>query len=119
MQNLSRLLDIIDRAVTGPICDEKEFNLKYVAGGVAEVVKKYDIRFNKDHVIQQDDDLNDRVWQAALEFFEGCGVYVTSSSRRIVFTRDEIEETIRWAPKRAVLGEAPGCLCRYTPKGGG
>jgi len=30
----------MDRAVSGPICDEKEFSLKHVANGIAEAVKE-------------------------------------------------------------------------------
>jgi len=107
MQNFSRLMDIVDRAVGGPICEEKDFDLKYVSAGINAVVKKYGILFDKQRIVQADDDLADRVWQAALEFFEGCGVYNTSSSRRILFTRRELEETIKWAPAKAVFGEGP------------
>ncbi len=105
MYNTSRLLDIIDRAYAGPVCDEKEFDLNYVADGIAAIVKKYDIRFNKETIILQDDDIIDRVWQAGLECFEQCGVYCTSTSRRITFSRQEIEEVIRWAPSRVIIGE--------------
>lgn len=104
MKNFTRLMDIIDRSLNGPICDDKEFNLNYVANGINKVVKKYDIQFNKEIIIQQDDDLIDRVWQAAIEFFEECGVYNTSTNRRITFTRREIEETVKWAPSSVVFG---------------
>jgi hypothetical protein len=46
MQNMSRLLDIMGRAVSGPICDEKELNLKHVASGVAGIVMKYDFHLD-------------------------------------------------------------------------
>ena len=105
MKNISRLLDVIDRAYSGPVCDEKDFDLKIVADGVKAVVKEFGLRFDKDRIIQQDDDMNDRVWQAALKFFEGCGVYCTSTSRRMMFSRREIEEALRAAPTEVVIGE--------------
>lgn len=104
MQNFTRLLEIIDKSYAGPLCDDKEFNLKFVAEGINKVLDKYDIKFNKDHIIQQDDDLIDRVWQAAVDFFEECGVYNTSTHRRITFTKREIEETVKWAPAEVVFG---------------
>lgn len=105
MHNTSRLLDIIDRAYHGPVGDEKEFDLKVVADGVAAITKKYDLKFDKARIIQQDDELNDRLWQAGLDFFEQSGVYCTSTSRRIMFTRREIEEALKWAPAAVVIGE--------------
>ncbi|MFC2029607.1 monomethylamine:corrinoid methyltransferase [Chloroflexota bacterium] len=104
MKNMGRLLDVIDRSTSGPVCDEKEFELKYVADGVARVVEKYGIQFDKSRIIQVDDDMNDRVWQAAIDFLEQCGVYNTDTGRRITFSRREIEEAIKWAPDRATIG---------------
>jgi hypothetical protein len=34
MENLARLLDVIDHAYSGPIAEEKEFDLKYLFGNV-------------------------------------------------------------------------------------
>lgn len=104
MQNTSRLLDIIDRAYKGPVADEKKFDLEFVADGVKAAVQKYDIQLDKDRIIQTDDDMIDRVWQAGLDFFANCGVYVTNTSRRITFTRDEIEKAIQWAPEAVTIG---------------
>jgi methylamine--corrinoid protein Co-methyltransferase len=105
MQNQGRLLDIIDRAYAGPPCDERDFDLKHVAGGVARVVKEYEIRFDPTQLIQQDDAMIDRLFEAALDFLEKCGVYNTSTSRRMIFTRREIEEYLASAPSAAVIGE--------------
>jgi methylamine--corrinoid protein Co-methyltransferase len=105
MQNQSRLLDIIDRAYDGPPCDERDFDLKHVAAGVARVVKEYDIKFDRDQLIQQDDAMTDRLFEASLDFLENCGVYNTSTSRRMMFTRREIEEYLASAPREAIIGE--------------
>ena len=107
MQNMTRLLDVIDRAYSGPFVDEKEFDLKYVAHGVSQALKKFEIKFNKEQIIQRDDDLNDRLWQAGLEFFENCGVYNSSTNRLIKFSRSEIEAALRWMPQEVAIGEGP------------
>ncbi len=114
MRNATRLLDILDRAYNGPVCDEKEFDMKYVADGVAAVVDKYDLDFDEDKIIQTDDEMVDRVWQAGLEFFVNTGVYCTNTNRRITFTRDEVEENLRWAPTEVVIGEGrDACVERH------
>jgi methylamine--corrinoid protein Co-methyltransferase len=104
MKSTTRLLDILDRSLSGPLCDEQEYDLKFIAEGVAKVVKKYQIEFNKDQILQQDDDMIDRVWQAAVELFEYTGVYHTNTGRRITFTRDEIEANVADAPAEAGTG---------------
>ena len=105
MKNTSRLMDIIDRAYNGPPCDERDFDMNYVARGVARVVKAYDITFDKTKIIQQDDPMIDRLWEAALDFLEECGVYNTSTSRRMTFTRLEIEEFLKHTPTEVTIGE--------------
>jgi methylamine---corrinoid protein Co-methyltransferase len=105
MQNMTRLLQTIDRSYSGPLVDEKEFELNHVADGVAAVIKKYDIHFNQDHIIQRDDDMMDRVFQAALDFLISCGVYNQSTRRVIQFTRKEIEEVLKYAPSEVLHGQ--------------
>ncbi len=105
MQNMARLLDVVDRAFSGPLTDEREFELRYVADGVARLLRQYDIRFSREHIIQCNDDLLDRLYQAALDFVEQCGVYNVSTQRRITFNRREIEEALRWAPREVTIGE--------------
>jgi methylamine--corrinoid protein Co-methyltransferase len=104
MKSTARLLDILDRSLSGPLCDEEEFDLKYVAQGVADVVKKYEIEFDQDRIIQQDDEMIDRVWQAAVDLIAYTGVYHTNTGRRITFTRQEIETTVAAAPAQVSAG---------------
>ncbi|MDJ0924183.1 MAG: monomethylamine:corrinoid methyltransferase [Acidimicrobiia bacterium] len=105
MQNQSRLLDIVDRAYDGPPCEERDFDLKHVAAGVARVVKEYDIGFDRSTFIQRDDDMIDRLFEASLDFLESCGVYNATTGRRMLFTGREIKEYVASAPKEAVIGE--------------
>jgi methylamine--corrinoid protein Co-methyltransferase len=105
MQSIDRLLDVIDRAYSGPIVDEKEFDHKYVAAGVTRVINKYQVVFDKDQIIQYDNDLIDRVWQAALDFFESCGIYHADTQRLIRFNRGEIEAALETAPAKVTIGE--------------
>ena len=68
-------------------------------------MKKYDIKFDPDSFIQRDDAMIDRLFEAALDFLESCGVYNTSTSRRMLFSRREIDEYLASAPREAVIGE--------------
>ncbi len=85
--------EVLYRAETGPLMKESDFDRK--VGKVArELVKKYDLKYNPDIVVNYDDDIADRFFEAALDFFVEVGVYVTEYQRVIKFTREETLDTI-------------------------
>src|SRR4030066_1911417 len=116
MEKLTRFLDVIDRSYNGPLVDEEEFDLKFVAGGVKRVLQKYAIKFNKDNIIQQDDALIDRAFEAGLDFLIECGVYNRSTGRLIKFSREEIFEVLQAAPSEITIGEGPDARIYRTRK---
>lgn len=97
--------EIIDRAYTGPMCKDKEFNLQKFAPKVKEVVQKYEIEYKPQEPIPNDDDLADRVFEAGVELYSHVGTYCTNTERIIEFTEDEIREALRNAPSNPVFGE--------------
>jgi len=104
MRNAVRLIDILDRMETGPVMDEKEFDMNVVAKRTAELVKEYEIKHDGTTIVNSDDALADRVFQAGLQLAVDVGLYCTSNNRRLLWTREEIVETIKWAPKEVLLG---------------
>ncbi|NQS92402.1 MAG: monomethylamine:corrinoid methyltransferase, partial [Chloroflexi bacterium] len=72
MKHTTRLLDIIDRSLTGPMMDEEDFNDIHVTQGLSRVIKEFDIKVSQDQIINQHDDLADRVWEAAVDFLSEC-----------------------------------------------
>ena len=104
MKNTNRLMDIIQRCLAGPIIDEQQFDLEHVTQGIRRVVKQYDIRFDRSHVVNLDDKLADRVWAAALDFLTTCGIYCLDTGRVILFSREEIEQILADAPAEVQLG---------------
>ena len=104
MKNTTRLLDIIERSLNGPMVEEEGFNSKYVTDGIYRVVKEYGIKLQGDSILNHDNDLIDRVWAAALDFFSSCGVYCQSTGRIILHSKQEIEAILREAPAQVWLG---------------
>jgi len=109
MRHTTRLIDIIDRSLTGPVMEEEAFN-KQVTKGIRRVVKEYDIVVGKDHLVNLDDGLADRVWEAAIDFLAECGVYNMSTGRVILHDRDEILRIINDAPPEVLLGAGTDAL---------
>jgi hypothetical protein len=72
----------VQRSLIGPLMEEDAFN-RQVTKGIRRVVREYQIRIHPEHIINQDDELADRTWQAALDFLAACGVYNQSTARVI------------------------------------
>jgi methylamine--corrinoid protein Co-methyltransferase len=104
MKHRGRLTDNLLRAETGPLIDEKDFDSQVIVPTVKRLVKKYAIKFDKSCIVSSDDDLADRVFQAGMELAVDVGVFCQNTSRRIIWTRQEIEDGIRFCPDEVVFG---------------
>jgi len=96
---------VVDRALTGPICSERDFELRIFVPAVRQVVKKYDIRYAPQNPVPADDGLADRVWEAGVELLCETGVYCPDTERRIVFSRDELDAALQVGPRGVIFGE--------------
>ena len=66
---------VVERAFTGPICTERDFDLEIFVPNLRRVVEKYGIKYDPQNPVPADDDLADRVWAAGMEFLGETGVY--------------------------------------------
>ncbi len=57
MKHTTRMMDIMQRSLTGPMMEEEDFNNISISQGIAKVVKEYDIKVSTDTIINFDDDL--------------------------------------------------------------
>jgi methylamine--corrinoid protein Co-methyltransferase len=106
-------MDVIQRSLTGPLIEEDAFN-RQVTLGIRRVVREYQIRIHPEHIINQDDDLADRTWQAALDFLAACGVYNQSTARVIHYSQAELLGALADAPDQVWLGSgAEAVLEKY------
>jgi len=105
MKHRGRLIDNLARTESGPIVDEKEFDTKIVVQAIKNVVERYAIKYDKSCVVPADDDLADRVFQAGLDLAIELGVFCQDTNRRILWTRNELEDGIRFCPESVTFGE--------------
>jgi hypothetical protein len=96
---------VVERAFSGPICSERDFDLGIFVPNLRRVIEKYDIKYDPENPVPADDGLADRVWQAAMEFLLETGVYCLDTERRILFSREEIEAALEAGPRGSILGE--------------
>ncbi|WP_455363301.1 monomethylamine:corrinoid methyltransferase [[Eubacterium] cellulosolvens] len=99
-----RLNEVLDRAETGPICVEKDFELKVLVPKLKQVIKQYDIRVDPENPVPSDDSLADDLWKAALDLYLEVGTLCTSTHRRMLFDESEIREAMKNFPGRFVVG---------------
>lgn len=107
MRHQTRLLDILDRAENGPIMDEMQWDMFFVPQTISDLIDEYDIHFDRTdgELVTSDDALADRLFEAGLAMAERIGVYCTSTSRQLRWTRQEIIRAISAAPSEITIGE--------------
>lgn len=94
---------IVERSENGPYMKESEYDLT-LAKRIMDLTKHYQIAYDPDTMVPNDDDLADRAYQAALDVFCDLGVYNQSTQRRILFSMDEVEKAVAAAPAEICLG---------------
>ncbi|OQY23431.1 MAG: hypothetical protein B6I35_03700, partial [Anaerolineaceae bacterium 4572_32.2] len=98
-----KMWEIMERANTGPFCEADDFNYKVFMPKMKEVIKKYDIKYDPDNPVPSDDDLADRIWQAAVEFFLEVGVLNVDTHRRIMVDEAELKEALNVDTHRRIM----------------
>jgi len=97
--------EIAKRGETGRLMDSNDFLMKRVAASALKLQKQYEIKWEKGTLVNQDDDLADRVWTAGRELLISTGIFSMNSNRVIEFTAEEIDFALRFTPDRVFMGQ--------------
>ena len=98
-------LGLMERATTGPILSEDGFNMKVLIPNITKVVREYGIRYDPEAPVSSDDEVADRLFEAAIEFMTKTGVYCDATNRIIQVKRSEILEAVDHLPGGSIFGE--------------
>ncbi len=99
------LVNFMERATSGPLMTEEAFNMNLLIPNIRKIVDEYDIHYNPEEPLSNDDEFADRLFQAAIEFITRTGIYVDDTNRVINFEREEILDAIAGLPKISTFGE--------------
>jgi len=99
------LSEICRRIQNGPRMTAETFDLDVVFANTQKLCEKYKILYDATNPVPSDDDLADRVFQAAVDFVVEVGVYCPDSRTVIKFTRDEVLQALADSRGRCVMGE--------------
>ena len=94
MTTAYRLWEMIERSKTGPHIEEDEFLPRLFTPTLKKLIKKYEIRYDPQTPVPADDNMADRIWQAAWELVREVGVYNTDTHRMIRVSNEEIKEAL-------------------------
>ena len=99
-----KMWEILERARTGPFCEDEPFIMERFMPKLKEVIKKHGIEYDPATPIPSDDDLADALWQAGLEFFLEVGVLCVDTHRIITFDEGEVKEALYLTPGEYLVG---------------
>ena len=109
------LLEILDRAETGPRMTEKEFDIKLFRT-IQRLVKEHDIKYNPEEIVPTDDTLAKDVFEAGFQLAAEMGFYNISSKRQILLDESELKYVLRRLPDVVVGGEDKDQVFIYPRK---
>lgn len=103
--NYDYLLGVLDKAENGPIIEEVDHDRQYIHKRIVELIKKYDVSWDKDTMVPADDALADRVFEAGMELARETGLYCLDSKRRMIWSQAELDGVLARAPRQVVIGQ--------------
>jgi methylamine--corrinoid protein Co-methyltransferase len=105
--SIQNLLEILDRAHSGPVCSLKDWDTQVIPTKAAAVIKKYGLAetCTPDNPINTDDALADRFFQAGFELAVEAGMLCVDTERVIKVSQEELQSTIEKAPAELAVGE--------------
>jgi methylamine--corrinoid protein Co-methyltransferase len=97
-------MEVIRRTESGPLMDERDFDIEVVFRKARALVDEYGIAYDRDHLITLDPDMADAAFQAGLDLAEEAGIFCIDTSRVIKFTREELLYGLKTAPRELHIG---------------
>src|SRR3972149_8472004 len=97
-------LEVIRRTESGPYLTERDFDIEVVFKTTRELAKKYGLQYDRKQLITLEPEMADGAFQAGLELAERAGMFCVNTSRVIKFSREELLDGLRAAPRELTLG---------------
>ena len=97
--------EVLNRACnTGVETNARDFDMK-IFKLASRLVSEYDIKYDPEIYVPNDNSLADDVWRAGFELFQEVGVYCMNTRRVIKFEESEIKEALREVRGEVEIGE--------------
>ena len=107
------LIEVFERADTGLLISDIDYYMNRFVPKLSEIVDRYQIKWDRQTIVNSDDDLADRVFQAAVDLIVEAGAYCPDTNRVMEFSREEVLRAAEQAPKAARFGEGREAKTMY------
>jgi methylamine--corrinoid protein Co-methyltransferase len=98
------LLDVAERAQKGPKMAINDWNMRLYRK-MQELTRRYNITVDTTGAwFNFDSDIEDRVYQAAVDFLTEMGMYCVTTNRVIQFEREEVLQSVAEMPRQITVG---------------
>ncbi|MGM0432504.1 MAG: monomethylamine:corrinoid methyltransferase [Spirochaetota bacterium] len=97
-------LSVCERSFTGPKLSKEEWDFSYIVMKTRELVESYQLSWDKEDLIPQDDQLLDTLFAAAKKLITETGLFHLGTSRIMQFSADEIEQSLKSMPQSLHMG---------------
>jgi len=100
------LFNILDKTLTGPPIEKREFEFKLVPKLTKEVLKEFGLEktYDPNNPINTDLTLAKDFYHAGYELALRLGMFCPDTKRRVIFTDEELKESLRDVPTEVTLG---------------
>ncbi len=99
-----RINQLLEKVETGPICTERDFDLRILIPKLRSLIKEYDIKFDREVIVPSDNSLADDLWEAAYKLYLDVGTLCLTNHKRILFSENEIKEAMMHSSKEILVG---------------
>jgi len=107
------LIEVFERADTGLLISDIDYYMKRFVPKLSEIIDRYQVKWDRQTIVNSDDDLADRVFQAAADLIVEAGAYCPDTNRVMEFSREEVLRAAEQAPKAARFGEGREAKTMY------
>ena len=116
--SVTSVLEVLDRAHTGPVCLVKDWDARVIPDALAQTLKKHELLHTCDpqEPINVDDALADHFFEAGFELALELGMLCIDTERRILMEAQELWDTLHKIPPELVLGEGRDRVIMYPRK---
>ncbi len=127
------ILDVLERAETGPICEGKDWDTIIIPAKISEKLKEHGLSnaYDSGNPIPSDDSLADDFWKAGFDLARDVGLLCLTTRRAIKFSEEELKACLRGLPTEVGYGSHEDMVlvrhrnvedrrppvCRYGPMG--
>jgi len=98
------LWEILERAMTGPVMKEDEFETEFFPKKIKEIIAEHGIKYDPENPIMTDPSMADEIFQAGIELLTEVGLYCKDTKRIVKFDEGEIKEVIKTRKTEVTLG---------------